>query len=210
MPLSSLPPIPAVAGEERRWLDEEALAAFTNDIFLDGSGNNYFWLPSLDRAGWGAAQVDHGRLVGAMYGTLPGREQTVPRAELYALRAVLPWVIPPATIWMDHINHVRAIRKGRAWCTSPYRPHADLWRTVWNLIDDIGGLGGHLRIEYTPAHAKASSVESVEARNRRIGNSWADRVAKQGRDLHVPPGPLVQECRNMYNVALCYSRWVGT
>eukprot|EP00973_Karenia_brevis_P045411 6290497-Karenia_brevis.AAC.1 len=139
-PISHLPYIPPVGVEERRWMGDEPLAAFTNDVFLDGSGHNYFWLPSLNRAGWSAAQVDQGKLVGAMFGTLPGEEQTVPRAELYALRAVLPWVITPVVIWMDHKNHVDAIKKGRAWCTSPHRPHADLWRKIWNIIDDIGGL----------------------------------------------------------------------
>eukprot|EP00972_Heterocapsa_arctica_P087454 12897507-Heterocapsa_arctica.AAC.1 len=76
-----------------------------------------------------------------MYGSLPGDDQTVPRAELYSLRAVLPMVIPPAAMWMDHANHVNAILKGRRWCCNPLKPNVDLLKTIWDSIDDIGGIG---------------------------------------------------------------------
>eukprot|EP00973_Karenia_brevis_P085074 11808315-Karenia_brevis.AAC.1 len=101
----------------------------------------YPWWPDLNRAGWCAAQVAHGKLVGGMYGTVPGQEQSVPRAELYALRAAMPLLMPPVRIWMDHANHVRAIQKGRRWCLAPMRPHVDLWQHIWRHIDEMGGVG---------------------------------------------------------------------
>ena len=163
----------------------------------------------MDRAGWAAAQVHEGKFVAGMYGTLPGDEQSVPRAELYALRAVLGLVLPPATIWMDHENHVRAIRKGKAWCTSPVRLHADLWKVIWEKFEDIGGLGESLVVKYTPAHTKEVQGEPLITRHNRIGNSWADKLAKCGRDLHVMPKGLIERIAELRGVALTYARWVG-
>jgi len=98
-----------------------------------------------NHAGWGVAQVGEGKFFDALYGTLPEAGQTVQHALLYALRAVLPWAIPPATIWMDHMNQVNAVQKGCA----------------WGILDDLGGLREVLLIEYTPAHVKAYSAETV-------------------------------------------------
>jgi len=209
-PVSRLPHVPPVEPEKRRWYKGRAAACFSGQIYLDGSAHVYPWWEALNRAGWSAAQVEDGRLVAALYGTLPGEEQTVPRAELYSLRAVLPMVLPPATVWMDHANHVDAIQKGRAWCTNPLRPNADLWRIVWDCIDDIGGIAeGVLQVKYTPAHTKEKPGENRFEKANRLGNGWADACAKLGRDLHTLPKELVERFRAIRGVVLTYTRWVG-
>ena len=97
-PVTSLPTVPPVQKEIRRWMMNEPMDCLTQDVFLDGSAHQYPWFPDLCRAGWCAVQCRDGNLVGGFYGTLPGPQQTVPRAELYALRASLPFVLPPATL----------------------------------------------------------------------------------------------------------------
>ena len=44
----------------------------------------------------------------------------------------------PATLCCDHLNHVVAFAKRKAWCIDPDRPHADISKTVWATIEDIG------------------------------------------------------------------------
>ena len=120
------------------------------------------------------------RLVGGLCGTVPGSDQTVPRAELYAPRATLPMIMKPARIFLDHENHVKAIKKGKAWCTSPMRPHVDLWEQIWWNIEEQGGLVRDLRILYTPAHTKERPGESAEEKHRRVGKRMG-RCVRQKR-----------------------------
>ena len=85
----------------------------------------------------------------------------MPRAELYALRAVLPLVLPPAIIYMHQENHVKPIKKGKAWCTQALRPHADLWEAIWFNLEYIGVLRSQIAIVYTPGHAKEKPTETA-------------------------------------------------
>ena len=209
-PMSEFPYVPPVREEQRRRLRGETLDFFTGNIFLDGSGHNSPHCESLNRAGWSAVCMDGIRVSGAMYGTVPGEDQDVPRAELYALRAVLPTVVKPAHIWMDHENHIKAIAKGRAWCTSAKRPNADLWRIVWWNIAELGGVDEGLRFSYTPAHTVARPGEPADVRERRIGNSWADAMAKRGRDLHVVAEAVVNRIKELHGIAKSVAAWLGT
>ena len=94
-----------------------ALRTMSGTIFVDGSGKLRRYLPSATRCGWATVQMSGESLVGAMYGNLEGREQTVPRAELMAIVRTLEIALLPVVIYCDHKNHVDAIAKGRAFCT---------------------------------------------------------------------------------------------
>ena len=115
------------------------MPCFSGRIFVDGSCDAFWYRPGMNRAGWSAVQVDdEGAELGGMYGTVPGQQQDIPRAELYAIRAVVPMILPPATVHVDHKNHVDANLRGRAWRTTAKRPNADLWRAIWFHLEDVG------------------------------------------------------------------------
>ena len=109
------------------------------DIFVDGSGSTFRWLWEAVRAGWGVAQVTGRTFIGGFYGNLAGDSQTVPRAELVAIARALAVARKPFRIVSDHLNHVEAIKKGKAWCLDVMGPMRDLWVEVWDLIEGHGG-----------------------------------------------------------------------
>ena len=207
--MARLPPVPEVGPEVRRALREGGGAGLTGDIFTDGSGAISLYGDRLSRTGWAVVEVQGGREVDGVYGTLPGGRQTVPRAELYAIRVALALVVKPARIFTDHQNHVRGFRKGPKWCTDPLRAHVDLWEQIWLSVSELGGLDDELVIEYTPAHRKAWAGESKEYEHRRLGNGLADKYAKAGRELHGVEDSIVQRYRTVWNLVTAYAAWVG-
>ena len=158
----------------------------TGVIFLDGSADVFPWLRLLDRAGWGAIQITTDcRVVFGLYGTLPPGGQTAPQAEHYAVRAILAISIPPVLLIVDHNNILIGIANGRAWCEHPDRRHAAVWRDIWRLIDELGGIGPQgVRFGKCKAHVAERPDETERERFLRIGNRWADKVAKMGKALH--------------------------
>eukprot|EP00959_Pyramimonas_sp_CCMP1952_P169000 3530437-Pyramimonas_sp.AAC.1 len=61
----------------------------TGTVFTDGSGRILPFWPESARAGWGFAVMAGASLRGQAFGPLPGHEQSVPRAELFAILKVL-------------------------------------------------------------------------------------------------------------------------
>ena len=58
------------------------------------------------------------------------------RTELRALKEALRHAEPPLTIHTDSQPVVDGIGRGRAWCVSSKATDADLWRTVWDLLEE--------------------------------------------------------------------------
>ena len=118
-----------------------------------------------------------GIIMGGMYGTLGGENQTVPRAELWAMYVALSYARKPFRIVTDHLNHVHAISKGKAWCLDAMNPHRDLWGLVWDLIDSHGGISDEVQFQWQRAHLSIDDADSDQDRHLRGGNSWADQLA---------------------------------
>eukprot|EP00959_Pyramimonas_sp_CCMP1952_P108946 2278067-Pyramimonas_sp.AAC.1 len=47
------------------------------------------------------------------------------------------------------------LQRGRQWCLHRRRQHVDLWRELWRLLEDHGGLSSDLTIRYAKAHQTA-------------------------------------------------------
>ena len=89
--------------------------------------------------GWGFVMVNEvGEKIAKAYGALPGRRRfsSVLRAELYALLMLLRHALPPLRIGIDNSTVVKGLAKGVVWSTCWKRPHADLWRQIWSILED--------------------------------------------------------------------------
>ena len=80
----------------------------------------------------------------ALYGVLPGYEQTIPRAEFYAIYQAIKHGVSPQRIICDHVNHVNALNKwmneGSTGFLHPKTPNLDFWRKVYDEVNRRGGL----------------------------------------------------------------------
>ncbi len=87
----------------------------------------------------------------------------------------------PATLFVDCMLIIDGVTKGRAWCTAARRQHADVWRDIWNILDDLGTGDSGIHIKKVKAHQAAGERE--RATGDKIAywaNHHADALAKQG------------------------------
>ena len=134
------PKIPKQPKERQWWRAERAGAErhASGDVYTDGAAEGGFF--RAVRAGWGAAAVsDEGMVLWTAGGILGEPNACIFRAELTAVLEVLRIAIPPLRIHVDNAQVVQGFREGREWCVSSKSFAADLWRTVWEVYDDIGG-----------------------------------------------------------------------
>ena len=134
--------------------------------------------------------LENGQLEHGCYGPLPGPIQTVPRAELHAICEALARTVGPIRIHTDHKPTVDGLLHGREWACCPTRVNADLWRRVWFLLDDLGGLGPQVQVVWVKAH---QGDVSLDAR----GNNWADTVAKLGAAEHEIDKATIKEAKRL-------------
>ena len=95
------------------------------------------------QARWSLAQIDEAthELVCSAHSAMPislpvkGR---IMRAGLWALLLDLILSEPGATFISDCAAVLRGLVRGQKWCTSGRRPHADVWRRIWERLRDIG------------------------------------------------------------------------
>ena len=133
-----------------------------------------------------AQVLEDGTLEHGCYGPLPGPVQTVPRAELWAICEALARALGAIRIHTDHKPIVDGLLHGKEWALVPARVNADLWRRLWYLIDDLGGLGPNVQIVWAKAH---QAGDSLDAR----GNNWADTMAKFGAAEHEIEKAVIKE-----------------
>ena len=121
-------------------------------------------------------------------------------AVLEALRSALP----PVIFDIDNATVVRGFRRGRAWRECAKRPHADLWRAIWAIVEDLGGVGeGAVSVVKVKAHRTQAEARTLGGDDKRhyVGNHLADEAAKAGTRLAEPPPGLVDKWR---------ARWADT
>jgi hypothetical protein len=100
----------------------------------DGSGGPDTRDPRLRRAGWGLAvgSQDCAIPIGWLFGALPGVQQTVPRAELYALVQLALHTDGHVAVAVDATYVCKGFRRGPRY---RHDSHQDLWDMLWQAID---------------------------------------------------------------------------
>ena len=152
----------------------------------------------------------------ALYASLPGVQQTTPRAELFAILKAVQYGVSPQVIVSDHKNHVDAIHdlaRGKTHVLNPKTPHVDIWRNVVAAIQQRGGLYpdglNQLWIKWQKAHVHATNGETAEQRNLCRGNDTADYFANEGRKLHEDVGNMITRVKYLYHTAKTWAKWIG-
>ena len=153
----------------------------------------------------------------ALYGVLPGYDQTTPRAELYAIYQAVKHGASPQRIISDHVNHVNALNDwmhhGTTSFLHPKAPNVDLWRKVYDEVNRRGGLHAsgsrQLCFAWQPSHTRASDCETEEHKFLQRGNDAADYYANLGRALHVDISQCVMETQTRSKRAKAWACWIG-
>ena len=106
----------------------------------------------------------------------------VKRAEMWAFYKLLQNALPPIQAVTDHLAIVQGLERGRAWCTAPRRAHADLWRLIWDVWDDLGGHEAGNVARHCKAHRSKAQLATLSGQQRQdaLCNAEADRWAKAG------------------------------
>ena len=109
------------------WFRVPPDGVFTGTVYLDGSGLRGWWCARQCRCGFAAVMVDGGgEVVGAIYGALPGPVQSVPAAELWALRVLLRHCMAPLDIASDCQFVVDGFQAGPEATTKATQLHAGI------------------------------------------------------------------------------------
>ena len=139
--------------------------------------------------GWGLALTDGGgELLQRWYGTVPCTlpvQVRILRAELYAFLMLLRLAAPPVHGLTDCEAVRRGLAAGKRHTTSSRSPHADIWRLIWVLVDDMGISDGGIALDKVKAHMSAAKIAGLmpEARAWALANKEADEAAKLGGEF---------------------------
>ena len=159
---------------------------------------------SARRAGWAWVIVDDaGDVIFGLHGPCPDAFPTAFRAELRAVCELLMMVVPPITVWIDNQELLDGHAKGKEWCCSSARAAADLWRTFWHKLDDIGPQG--VALVKTKGHASEADVQAGRTTVfQQTGNANADHFAGRGVDIAIGQSPNV----GAHRVATRWYKWL--
>eukprot|EP00973_Karenia_brevis_P038380 5292252-Karenia_brevis.AAC.1 len=166
------------------WCKSSEHDAFSGDVFGDGSKLGY---GPWSQCGWAVAMRQNAETVRLCWGPLPVSlpvQRRIKRAEMWAFLKALTEAVLPMTYYTDHLGILTGLRKGRQWCCSSKRPHADVWRDIWFRLEDLdfGIHGESLQVKKVKAHvAKSRQAELSSTELEMVqGNEVADDFAKEG------------------------------
>ena len=169
-------PDPPPPGENWISARPEGGAAASGVAYTDGALRGT--VPRARRAGWAYVVDDNTAPLWGKFGVCSEPYPTVIRAELHALLEILRVTIGPIIIYVDNLEVVQGVANGERWCCHPKRDGADLWRSIWARLNDLGIL---VRVEKVKAHLTYQHVlDGKTSWAKWIGNGIADLWAKRG------------------------------
>eukprot|EP00973_Karenia_brevis_P087852 12185267-Karenia_brevis.AAC.1 len=101
------------------------------------------------------------------------------------------------------------LAEGRHATTAPLRRHADLWRQIWDALEDFGA--EHVKVVKVASHKSLSSVQSGAAGmtfQEWAGNKAADHAAKRGAWIHPPVADIAENLQESWKTAQVFGRWI--
>ena len=160
--------------------------SFGGQLFVDGSLMCKHGSQG-GQAGWAVTQIHEisHELVCSAHGAMPISlpvQRRILRAELWAMWQAIILSEPGATFVSDCATVLRGLERGPKWCTAARRPHADVWRRIWDCFRDIGDEAHVDSVTKCKAHlSNAERAKLDEAGlDTATGNAWPDELAKEG------------------------------
>ena len=174
-------------GTAHVWINPSVVGnSFGGKLFLDDSLMCKYGAQG-GQAGWAVAQVDETthELVSSAHGAMPFSlpvQRRIMRAELWALLQALILSEPGATFISDCAGVLQGLTRGEKWCTTGQRPHADVWRRIWQRFRDIGKKAYADSVTKCEAHLSIAERAKLGDAGRLVaaGSEWADNLAKDG------------------------------
>ena len=147
--------------------------SFGGKFFVDGSLMCKYG-SQRGQAGWAVTEIHETshELVCSAHGAMPISlpvQRRILRAELWALWQAVILSEPGATFVSDCATVLRGLERGSKWCTAARRPHADMWRRIWDCFRDIGD-EAHVD-SVTKCKAHLSNAERAKLWTRLVA-SW--------------------------------------
>ena len=185
----------------------EPVRTATGDLFTDGSSKGLYW--RARRGGWSVVAVDGaGRWLWTKWGTLGGLNVNSFRAELQAILEVLQIAVPPVRIHTDNQDVVDGVQRGRGWCTRAKAAGADLWRKVFDRLEELASKG---QVSVIKVKAHTSWVDLLSRRitpREQFGNWLADGAAKAATAASEAEAPTAS-FNEQLRTALAWTRWIA-
>ena len=160
-------------------------------FYSDGSGGVHSRDPLLRRCGWGFIGMDHLTPLVGKGGGLPGYMQTVPRAELYAVIALLR-LRPQGSftrIGVDCKYIVTGSLRSPALVAT--RDNADLWEEYFSLIN-----AKNLEVRIFKIYKSHCGIGDITSGRISLqdflGNTFADAFARRGAAAWAFPWDMEQ------------------
>ena len=151
-------------------------AVAAGEAFTDGALRGT--VPKARRGGWAFVVLNGHEPIWGKFGNCSDTYLTVLRTELRALAEILRITTGPIVIHVDNSQVVDGVANGRSWCCSPKRDGSDIWREIWDRLDQLPGL---VTVQKVKAHLSYSDVASGRISwHKWIGNGLADLWAKRG------------------------------
>ena len=160
----------------------------------------------LWRGGWAAIGVnEEGAITCGFDGTCDEEFPSALRAELQGVTQCLRHALPQLIIHVDAKLVVDGWFAGRHYCVCAESSAADLWRILWDLLDDIGP-----GIELVKCKGHATDLDIAEGRATvftKVGNGHADLYAVTGRELAEDLSPT-EVHRKAFKEATSFYRYL--
>ena len=128
---------------------------------------------------------------------------TIHGAELWALYAAARISMPGVAYRTDRKAVLDTFRAGYKEATAASVELAQLWKLIFNAMDDYAHPSTEVDIEWMPAHTKGGDVGSARLSNGqtlttkdRAANDAADTLAKRGAQTHRVPPELRKKVKN--------------
>ena len=178
-------PQPEMEIWETNGSEEAANRMFTGEIATDGSKTGTW--RSATRTGWSVTMLDPASfecVLCVLPHSLPV-QRTIARAELHSVLVALRNALPPLSISVDCALVLTGLANGRKWCVYSGRPNADIWKKIWNKLEDIGLDPSGAAFNKVKAHVSALAFADADAvtKLRLLTNAAADIGAKAGAEM---------------------------
>merc|ERR1711965_260158 len=155
-------------------------------IYGDASGGKFNIYPDLRRVGVGLARIDsNGDLIWAISFNLPGKIQTVPRGELYAIVRAAQEAHEGATIDFvtDNMGNYDKFNSGRD--AAILTNNGDLFKI---LFDEIRIKDLNFTVRWMPSHLDIEDLNWLPSDISALdlkGNEFADKQADKAAENHL-------------------------